>query len=307
MIYTTSVSDLPAKFAVTIFQDRFAFSKSERQFTLGELAELIRKVEAPSKDRLPLFKPARFGEVPTGSWCLRHDGNVLEITGIIAEHDRGDVQMDDAVLRLACAGIPGLFYTSPSNRLGDFRWRVVAPLSQPLPPDRHGALVNYLNSVLRGCLAHESWTLSQSYYFGRNLANETPFRVHVVEPEDGGYELDVLARIDNALDDPRSETSTTDWQCERPAVSVGNFTGKRRPTEWWRTLAAGEIGDKHRTKALCSFAGLLMKRGYEPAEYLRLLPEFNAEKCTPMLSDAKVLHTARGIWHTHQRRAGASH
>jgi len=57
----------------------------------------------------------------------------------------------------------------------------LCPLSEAMPPDRRSPLLGRLNGLFRGVFARESWTLSQSYYFGSIRDNPS----HQVELIDG--------------------------------------------------------------------------------------------------------------------------
>ena len=104
--------------------------------------------------------------------CLRNDANVLELHGLEGEHDKGTMTLDDAVARLSRAGIRFLIYTSPSYVPGTKeRWRVLVPFSRALAPSLRVGLLARLNGILDGCLAPESFTLSQAYYFGSVAGN----------------------------------------------------------------------------------------------------------------------------------------
>ncbi|WP_202396918.1 VapE domain-containing protein [Teichococcus coralli] len=79
------------------------------------------------------------------------------------------------------AGILGMIYTSPSHTADSPRWRVLCPASAELRPDQRDHLMGRLNGLFRGILAPESWTLSQSYYYGSVRSNPS----HVVALVDG--------------------------------------------------------------------------------------------------------------------------
>ena len=72
----------------------------------------------------------------------------------------------NAVAALIAAGILAIIYTSPSHTEASPRWRVLAPLSQPWWVRPRGRFLARLNGVFGGVFANESWTLSQSYYYG---------------------------------------------------------------------------------------------------------------------------------------------
>jgi len=121
---------------------------------------------------LPWIKLQRFGNQATARKCLRNDANVLELHGLEGEHDKGTMTLDDAVARLSRAGIRFLIYTSPSYVPGTKeRWRVLVPFSRALAPSLRVGLLARLNGILDGCLAPESFTLSQAYYFGSVAGN----------------------------------------------------------------------------------------------------------------------------------------
>ena len=94
--------------------------------------------------------------------CLRHDANVVQITGIEGDYDLEKMPVSEAVERLEQAGIASMLYTSPSHTEDAPRWRVLCPTSVALPPTERDRLLARLNGVLGGVLSSESWTLSQS-------------------------------------------------------------------------------------------------------------------------------------------------
>ncbi len=174
-------SGLDAHFAVTTFKDFAAATKHEQPWSLRTLAPRIRTITAVKKSSLPWLKLARFGDIRTDKNSLRHDGNVLAITGIEADYDAERMPVAAAVEKLEKAGILSMVYTSPSHTEDTPRWRVLCPTSTELPPDRRAKLMGRLNGLFDGIFSGESWTLSQAYYFGS--VNHAPS--HVVELIDG--------------------------------------------------------------------------------------------------------------------------
>ena len=159
---------------VTIWADRHGTRiNAARAMELAEIERVIRTVRpAPEKDALPLLKLARFGDVVSKKHCLRHDANVVAVTGIEGDYDGEQVPMQHAAETLSALGLAGLLYTSASHQPEAPRWRVIVPLSRPLEgaetqlreQRRHWAGV--LNAILGGVLKSESFPLSQSYFFG---------------------------------------------------------------------------------------------------------------------------------------------
>src|SRR5689334_10914636 len=172
------------KFAVTFFGDRGARVKRQVEMTAPNLADLISTTSAPTKSALPWLKLATFGDELTDSGSLRHDSNVRFLTGIMGDYDGEKVGLDEAADLLYAAQIEAILCSSPSSTPGRPRWRVVCPFvnAMVLPEVIHPRMLGRVNGVLGGILAPESWTLSQSYYYGRAVDNaEADHRViHVV-------------------------------------------------------------------------------------------------------------------------------
>jgi hypothetical protein len=146
---------------------------------------------------LPWLKFARFGSLPnpaTSSGSLRWNGNVLRLSGALADYDGKIVSPEDAAERLDKSGIAGVIYTSPSHTDQAPRWRVGCPFSEELPPEQHYQMIARLNGVLGGILAPESFTLSQSYYYG-SVGGNPAHRAIVV---DGMTTIDRCDELDEA-------------------------------------------------------------------------------------------------------------
>lgn len=206
------ISPLARPLVVTKFSDRQARIRKEFLAPLIELADAIRSRTADAKDKLPWLKLASFGDVPTVKGTLRHDANVRTISGIEADYDGEDMGVSDAVELLTAAGIAAMVYTSPSHKDATPRWRVLCPCSADLPPDQRPGLVGRLNGVLGGVLAGESFTLSQSYYYGS--VNSNP--AHRVELVDGQF-IDLLDGLDaDAMGKPAGKPPGrgSDWTDE---------------------------------------------------------------------------------------------
>jgi hypothetical protein len=258
---------------------------------LPELSDLIAKTSARTKKELPLLKLADFGDLRTEDGSLRSDENLGLLYGVEGDYDGEEVPIVEAATRIHAAGVEALLYTSPSSTPAKPRWRVICPFSRPRLSEVHGREVDRLNGALGGILADESWTLSQTYYYGEALDNVDGEPKLILVP---GARLDLACLDDAAIGRPGRA---------RRATTAGG-RGARMTTADWREIAEGEIPDKKRTLALTRFAGLLLSRGHSGDEYVNLLLQFNREKCRPPLTERKVRHTASGIERTSNRRRG---
>jgi hypothetical protein len=167
---------LDVQIAVTFFSNYAAASRSEELISPRALARRIQDARAPVKERLPWLKLARFGELRTVRGSLRHDKNVLAVTGAELDYDGERVPFDAAVECLRKQGVLALAYASPSHHPEAPRWRVLVPFgadAQPHDRETLGAFRARFLGRLSGLLrmigadaSRESWVLSQSFYYG---------------------------------------------------------------------------------------------------------------------------------------------
>lgn len=154
---------------LTTFKDVFAKEKADYQTTWEQLCQ---RIEDPKvfyqKKSMPLLKLALFGNDVTDQGSLRHDSNVLEVYGLEGDYDAEQVSMEDAAKMLERHGIEAMLYTSPRATKDKPRWRVLVPFSQAKEPEERYHYAGLLNAALGGILAKESFTLSQSYYYGKS-------------------------------------------------------------------------------------------------------------------------------------------
>ncbi len=168
----SSAPEAETKINVTFFPDKSGAKCTTENVTLGELREYVLNTSRRKKDALPLLKLAMFGAKRTAQGSLRHNANVLQITGVELDYDGEQIGFAAALEVLTSMGVSALLYTSRSHREAAPRWRIVAPTSQPCPPDVRAKLLARLNGFLKAELgvaelaAVESFTLSQAYFYG---------------------------------------------------------------------------------------------------------------------------------------------
>jgi hypothetical protein len=214
--------------AVTFFKDKFAKTKSCEQLTLPDLREQIARVTANTKASLPWLKLAVFGNQPNEENCLRYDANVIEITGAEGDYDGEQIAFDTAVATIERAGVRALLYTSPSHNPLKPRWRVLVPFSEPLPPASRAPMVARLNGLFNGALGIESFTLSQSYYFGSIKRNPD----HRAVVTDG----DFIDHRDDLDAGAIFKTNNDEQQASGVAGSRNPFTDYANRDNQWRAL-----------------------------------------------------------------------
>jgi archaellum biogenesis ATPase FlaH len=126
----------------------------------------LAKAKAPSKEKCRLLSPVDFGENKSKNGSYRHDANVIGIDGVIGDYDDGMVPIEDAQKMLEANDIIAVLYSTPSSTQNKPRWRVICQTSKTYPTAKHKPLTEFLNRHLGDILAKESFTLSQTFYYG---------------------------------------------------------------------------------------------------------------------------------------------
>jgi putative DNA primase/helicase len=175
---------------ITRFEDETAQAMSKGEWSLPAWRDHILAENAKSKTATPWLKLATFGNVRTDKNCLRHDANVLEISGVECDYDDEVISFDEAVEVMCNAGVRCLLYTSASHSPEKPRWRILAPLSKNHKPTSRAPMVGRLNGLFAGKLAPESFVLSTSYHYGS--VNSNPH--HRVAVLDGQF-LNLMDRL----------------------------------------------------------------------------------------------------------------
>ncbi len=200
------------------------------------------------------MKLARFGDQRTAKGSFRNDANVLAITGIEADYDGGSMTVDAALELLEQQGLASILYTSPSHTEDAPRWRVLCPLSEEMPPARRSPMLGRLNGLFRGTFARESWTLSQSYYYG-SVTHNPSHRVEVID----GTPIDQHDDLDEVwVGPPATGAAAADPHASGDA---------RGDAELVRAIVTGD--ELH--TCLVALAARYVGRGMSPATVERLL------------------------------------
>lgn len=163
---------------ITVFNDVFAKEKKEHELTWAQIVErMINPHLFPSKGACPLIKLAEFGDTPNGSGSYRYDANLKKVFGIEVDYDGEEITPEEAAQRLQEKSVEALIYTSASHTEEKPRWRILAPLTRPKSAKERSYYVGLLNGIFEGQLAGESFTASQTYYFGK--VNDAYKAIHV--------------------------------------------------------------------------------------------------------------------------------
>jgi hypothetical protein len=155
-----------ALFTVTFFENQSAQTMLTKQITLGQLRHYIQTARKPSKDQLRWLKLASFGNKRSDGHSLRHNANVLSISGVELDYDSKVMQLDEAIDIAQGAGLLALLYTTASYTAATPKWRILLPTSKSLPPEERAKLVARVNGLYGDIFDQASFTLSQAYYFG---------------------------------------------------------------------------------------------------------------------------------------------
>ena len=211
---------------MTFFPNQYAQTKKEEKLTFQELADRILSTTKSSKKNLPFVKLGTFsGEINPINLkgrCLRFDKGVVSITGVEGDKDEAPLSFEEAIAKLKAAKLLALLYTSASHAKKKPRFRVLCPTSRALPPTERIKLIKRLNGVLDGALSGESFTLSQSYYFGKVKGAASPL-IRIVEGDyiDQRPDLDAGALGKNKK--PRKEKAENKKSRKEKAENVLDY------------------------------------------------------------------------------------
>jgi len=165
----TSIDDSGPLITYTVFQNVQAREKTE--YADAAWTDLVKAIaEAPTyiaKASCPLLSLCEYGDLVSDGGGLRHSANVKRVFGVEVDYDGEEVSPEEAQKRLQAAGLMALIYTSASYTDGAPRWRALLPLSEPAAPTDRTRFVARANRALLGIATRESFTLSQSFYFGK--------------------------------------------------------------------------------------------------------------------------------------------
>lgn len=165
----TVVDDRGPLITYTVFKNVQAKEKEEHPDT--PWVDLVRALaNAPvymSKAACPLLSLCEYGDLVSDGGGLRHGANVQRVYGVEVDYDGEEVSPEEGHLRLQSAGVMAFIYTSANHTTGAPRWRAILPLAEPAAPPERMLFVARANRALGGIASRESFTLSQSYYFGR--------------------------------------------------------------------------------------------------------------------------------------------
>lgn len=245
--------------AYTVFEDVQGTKLQCVDDTWDGLCRRIEEAaEYPSKHQCPLIKLGTFGDQRSAARSLRTNANMLTITGVEGDYDGGKVSPEDAAAKLQAAHVEAIVYTTPSHTPEKPRWRVLAPLSQSYRPEEREQFVALLNGALGGILNDESFTQSQSFYFGRVAGVEYNFY------RTEGYPLDEPGLVLSPIG--RGKASS---QNEMDAFSGGVET--REPDEEFiRQVVTGE----HYHDPLLRLAARYHGRGMKEKDIVHILQGF---------------------------------
>ena len=128
-----------------------------------------------SKKQCPLFQFAELGKLKSAAGSYRNWANVITMHAVVGDYDGGVVPLDEAADMLdgVC---DAAFYTTPSHRREEPRWRVIAPLTKPVEPNAILPFSVKLNTLLGGILAPESADFARGFFFGAITGQDYQFR-----------------------------------------------------------------------------------------------------------------------------------
>src|SRR5262245_41754240 len=75
----------------TQFDTQSTTHKHDLKVSLRRLKEIIERCHQDTKEQLPQIKAAIFGDLRSAKGCLRTNANVVAVTGVEVEYDKGEI------------------------------------------------------------------------------------------------------------------------------------------------------------------------------------------------------------------------
>lgn len=266
---------------ISIFPDVAAATVATHDVTWQDIiAQCKAPPIYPSKQACPLIKLASVGNDRTVKGSLRHDANITSVSGVECDYDAGILQPADAAAILEYSGIRALIYTSASHTKEHPRWRVLAPFSHHLAPSIRRDTAARINAALGGCLAGESFTLSQSFYIGR-VAGAT-YECYVCD----GEPVDTLVNLQTIYPIGRTAVVSSGIPARDYVPNDGEQIARDRIE---RTMREADAGERHYARLrAATLAGGYISGGVllydQTMELLQTVSDSicdPGEKCTP--------------------------
>lgn len=204
----------------------------------------------PDKKEQPLIKLGAFESDSRGQ-----GSSLLTICGIEGDYDAGQMTASAAANLLRSAGVECCVVSTFTSTPTCSKWRVYAPTSRELPAELRLHIVTALDGVLGNVLARESYTPKQTFFVGRNPAeNYVYLRVK-------GEPVDVVLRDQaNAafVAHKRAQVET-----ERLAQSAAIRAESARQQRQGKRLSDGQISPIDAFNDAHDVASILQAHGYK--------------------------------------------
>lgn len=260
-----------SEFKYTLWKNKSGTQRQQPAATWQQFCKQLQAIPpAQVKDDCKLIKLATFGEERTplfekrdgskSGGSLRHDANVLTVTGLEGDYDSEEMTPEKAIELLESCNVRAVIAPTFSSTPDAPRWRVLTPLAEPIKPSERLRYIEILNGMLGGELASESATLSQSYYVGVPAGADYNVLLTFGDAE-AGYtldELDLTHDLDQYRTPLRSKKSND-----------GNGGGDLDDTtfnDWVQQLADADAIHP----ALVRIAGHCVAKGFDD-QHIRLL------------------------------------
>jgi hypothetical protein len=245
----------------TVFPDLSAAVAKTITVTPAAFRKMIMRTSAKTRAAQPLFSGCQFAGQRSDGGSLRHDANVTAVRCIVGDHDAGTMSLFAAAEALEAVGVIALLHTTASHTEDHPRWHCVLPTSGPVAATEHRRLVDRVNGALHGALTGESWTLSQSWYYG-TVTGAVPPETAIT---DGRRYIDECVELD-AIAIGKPATAGNGHADDASGFDFGEGADE---AALYCAIAAGNGSHVAATR----LAGLMVREGADEASIVRCLRE----------------------------------
>ncbi len=253
------------RFVISTFESITATAARHETVTWAELAQRLTKhAVVPDKTAAACWSPARF-DPP-----IRRGEHVVEVALLAVDLDSATPEvLQQIAANLRARGLAYASHSTWSHTPERPRWRIVVPLSRPVPAAEWASFWSAANAEL--------------FLGAADPSTKDPARIFFLPSHPPGARGLAVSRPGRPLD-----------PAELPAPERnGQEAGDGEPA--YRALLDGVITEGERNVTLTSLAGVLRRGGADEGVIMAVLRAVNGGSCQPPLPEAEVRAIARSV------------
>lgn len=280
---------LDRQFIITLFDNKFDNRPKEKLFAIEDFIKHLRNPDIRSvKDGL-LWCPARYRN------SHRKQENVTELSALELDIDDG-ATLNEALEPFRKLGYFTLYHTTFSHTLEHHKFRIIVPLTRPIPYNKFFYLYCWANKLVGKVVDRQTKDLSRMFYLPSHKPN-APYQAGIF----GEYFLDWTQIITPQLEEefntthnrPTGKVKIVDENIFASESQSERTISKALAKKIWKCISkmSPSIAGQQGHNAIFAVACVLVK-GFKltPAQAMPFLRKWNQHFATPKWSERELWH-----------------